>query len=406
VPSAAHRLRSSARTLVTLLIGATVVAGCGSSAKRSHTTPSPGPSSPSAAGPVGSAGPGWPALLHGPSHFGAATVTGPQTDRLRWQRNLGGPIVAGPVTTTGGQAYVASDAGTLFDISVATGATRWHFSGGAAYGVDLSTAPMVLPNGVVIWPGPHNCLYALSASGRLEWTLAGKAQPLTPVLDPATGALVVANIDGQISGYRLNGSHRPVRLWSDRLASVSFGNPAVAADGTIYETAGNSLFAIDPQGQIRWHVKTPDAVEVSAAVAVNGIVVFGSDNRVEYGVNPGGRIRWRVPIGNYTYSSPLALAGRRVIFGNHSGQMTTLDSDTGQVISRDAGSGELWTAAAVDARGDAYFASRSGQIFGFTSSGHQLFDLNTGGKFDSYPALAPDGTLLVGSDSGTLYAIG
>lgn len=46
-----------------------------------------------------------------------------------------------------------------------------------------------------------------------------------------------------------------------------------------------------------------------------------------------------------------------------------------------------------------------GHIYGFGTSGHQLFDLNAGGKFDSYPALAPDGTLLVGDDDGTLFAI-
>ncbi len=45
-------------------------------------------------------------------------------------------------------------------------------------------------------------------------------------------------------------------------------------------------------------------------------------------------------------SSPLTLAGRQVIFGNHLGQMTTLNSDTGALIHRDQGQGEIWTAAA------------------------------------------------------------
>jgi len=152
-------------------------------------------------------------------------------------------------------------------------------------------------------------------------------------------------------------------------------------------------------------VITPATIEVSPAVGVNGIVVFGSNDRYEYGVNPDGHLRWKQKIGNFTYSSPLTLPGRRVLYGNHNGQMTILDSDTGQVISRDSGQGQLWTAAAVDARGDVYFASRTGHVYGFDSAGHRLFDVAAGGHFDSYPALAPDGTLLVGDDNGTLFAL-
>jgi outer membrane protein assembly factor BamB len=325
---------------------------------------------------------------------------------VRWRRTLEGPIVAGPVVIPSGVAYVASDAGVLHAINVATGRDRWSFKGGNSYGSDLSTGPLVLGDGQVIWPGPRQLLFGLTHSGRLQWKLRGDGDLLTPVLDRPARVLVVADETGHISGYRLrSGSGAPSPLWSERLAAASFGSPVVAADGTIYETAGDALYALTAAGHVRWKLQTPTSVEVSPAVADGGIVVFGSNDLREYGVDPDGRIQWRVPIGNFTYSSPLALPGRRVIFGNHSGQMTVLNSDTGQVIHRDQGQGQLWTAAAVDHRGDAYFASRTGQIFGFDSGGRKLFELNTGTKFDSYPALAPDGTLLVGSDNGTLYAI-
>jgi outer membrane protein assembly factor BamB len=74
------------------------------------------------------------------------------------------------------------------------------------------------------------------------------------------------------------------------------------------------------------------------------------------------------------------------------------------VVTRDQAAGQLWTAAVVDDRGNAYFASRTGHIFGFDTGGHRLFDFNAGGTFDSYPALAADGTLLIGADDGGLYA--
>ena len=37
--------------------------------------------------------------------------------------------------------------------------------------------------------------------------------------------------------------------------------------------------------------------------------------------------------------------------------------------------------------------------------GRKLFEIDTGGVVDSYPARAGDGTLLVGSESGVLLAL-
>jgi outer membrane protein assembly factor BamB len=304
-------------------------------------------------------------------------------------------------------AYVAADNGILHAIETRTGRDRWTFNGRGSYGSDLSTSALILPSGEILWPGPQHRLFALSATGKLLWTLQGSSELLTPVVDRARRQLIVASTGGAIAGYRFRSPvQQPQRMWSRQLTTgASFGNPVIAADGTIYQTSGDCLFALSPSGRIRWSVTTPAAVEVSPAIGVNGIIVIGSDNRYEYGVNPNGKIRWKERIGNYTYSSPVTLDGRRVIFGNHSGQMTVLNTDTGHLVRRDTGAGELWTSAAVDARGDVYFASRVGHIYGFASNGRRLFDLDAGGKFDSYPALAPDGTLLVGDDNGALFAL-
>ncbi len=85
--------------------------------------------------------------------------------------------------------------------------------------------------------------------------------------------------------------------------------------------------------------------------------------------------------------------------------MSILDTRDGHLITRDHGRGQLWTAAAVDVRGDVYFASRSGGIYGFDSAGRSLFTIQASGTFDSYPAIAADGTLPVGGDDGALRAI-
>ncbi|HWE58840.1 MAG TPA: PQQ-binding-like beta-propeller repeat protein [Solirubrobacteraceae bacterium] len=398
--SLARRVAPVAITLTFALI----VAGCGSSSVSSL----PRQSRVSAAAPVAASSAGWTSLLDGPSHYATSASVGPGTAKVRWRRALGAPIAAGPVVTASGTAYVAANNGILHAINVRTGRDRWTFDGGGRYGSgDLSTSALILASGEVLWPGPRDRLFALSPAGKLLWTVTADGELTTPVIDQTSHLLVVADMTGHISGYRLGSStRRPQMQWSRRLTTTSsYGNPVVAADGTIYQTSGDCLFALTPTGRIRWSVTTPSPVEVSPAIATNGIVIFGSNDRLEYGVNPNGHVRWKEKIGNYTYSSPITLPGRRVTFGNHSGQMTILDTDTGHLIRRDIGSGELWTSAAIDAHGDLYFASRSGHIYGFNANGRRLFDFDAGGKFDSYPALAPDGTLLFGDDDGMLFAV-
>lgn len=90
-----------------------------------------------------------------------------------------------------------------------------------------------------------------------------------------------------------------------------------------------------------------------------------------------------------------------------------LDAASGRRIARYAGQRRggginnvgIWTAPAVDARRNVYFGTHPGKLFGFSYRGRKLFEIDTGGVVDSYPALAGDGTLLVGSESGELLAL-
>lgn len=52
-----------------------------------------------------------------------------------------------------------------------------------------------------------------------------------------------------------------------------------------------------------------------------------------------------------------------------------------------------------------YFGTEAGHAYGFAADGRQLFDLDTGSIVASYPALTADGTLLIGDQSGHVYAL-
>jgi outer membrane protein assembly factor BamB len=160
----------------------------------------------------------------------------------------------------------------------------------------------------------------------------------------------------------------------------------------------------------RWRFHTRSLVEVSNAVAPDGTVVLGTNADREYGIRPDGRQVWSFDKGEYTYSSSVVTPDGRAYFGDNQGRLTVLGASDGRPLVRVQGDREprtasIWTAPAVDARGDAYIATQTGWIYGFGPDGRQLFALNAGSAINSYPAIGGDGTLYFGTVHGDLLAI-
>jgi len=352
----------------------------------------------------------WPSFGHDASHSGASPVVGPQRGRVRWRRRLEGPVVPGPVVGRGEIVYAASNGGVLHALDLRTGRDRWRFDGGGTYGSDLSTVPAIMPDGTVLWPGPRSTLYALDPDGGLLWREQLPGQPLSPAVAP-DGAIVVGDASGAVTQLRLDARGRPRRTWRVDAGDTSYAGPAVRGD-TVYTTVDDALVAIRA-GRVLWRVRAGAISEVSPAVTPDGTIVFGANDGVQYGVAPNGTLRWRHRTGALTYSSPAATRDGLVYFGDHHGFLNVLDARDGRLVARPLALGRtptrrsvgVWTAPAIDARHNAYFGTRPGHIYGFAASGRRLFDIDTGATVDSNPALAGDGTLLIGSENGLLYAI-
>ncbi len=355
----------------------------------------------------------WPAFGHDARHSGSAPVRGPQDGHVRWRRELEGAVVPGPVLAADGTVYAASNAGVLHALDPATGRDRWRFDGGGPYGLDLSTSPLVLPDGRVLWPGPRNSLFALDRRGRLLWRVRFEHFVLSPALGP-DGTVYVADMGGGLRALDVRG-RRPRTRWSISLgAGPSYANPTVAPDGTVYGASDHEVVAVRPDGRERWRFRVGALVETTPAVAPDGTVVVGTNDAFQYGVRPDGTERWRTPRRSLTYSSVAITAAGVAYFGDHRGALDVLDAASGTVLARHVGQARtrargdvgIWTAPAVDREGSVYFGTRVGHVYGFTAAGRRLFDLRTGGTVDSNPALGGDGTLYVGSEDGRLYAIG
>lgn len=343
-------------------------------------------------------------------------MRGPTEGKVLWRAKLEGAVTPGPAVGKNGVIYAASNGGVLHALD-ADGNELWSFDGGSPYGNDLSTTPAITRGGEILWPGPAGTLYALSEDGELRWKREFGSFVLSPALGP-NGVIYVMEMGGTLHALRpRSGGNAVEELWSLPLDGTSYGSPALGPNGSIYTAAGNDLVAVSAKGaepRVEWRFTTDDIVEVSPAVGPDGTVVIGSNDRHEYGVSPQGKERWSFDLTDLPYSSPAVSDDGIAYIGAHTGAVTAVRSNSGKPVGLYQGQPKtdelrsvgVWTAPLIDARHNVYFGTRLGHIYGFSFDGEQLFDVNTGETVDSYPALSADGTLLIGSSNGYLYAIG
>jgi hypothetical protein len=290
-----------------------------------------------------------------------------------------------------------------------TGADRWTFDGGGPFGgeTDLSTSPLVLPSGSVLWPGPGHILYEISSSGTAVWSHMFTGNLLSPVREGSTAYVV--SMSGTVSAIRVGGPV-PEIAWTVGIGRRSFGAPVVGRSGLIVTTVDKSVVAVKDngsRGSVVWRHGLDSDVEVSPSLDANGDVFTTTNGGSVYAYSPSGHLLWHEKVGAESYSSSSVGSGGLLYFGDNRGALHVLRTSNGhQVTEYQLGERGLWGGQAFDRDGDVYTGTQSGAVYGITRRGHRLFRVQTGAPIDSYPALTGNGVLIVGNQSGKVVAIG
>ena len=187
--------------------------------------------------------------------------------------------------------------------------------------------------------------------------------------------------------------------------SIRGASPAVGADGTVYVGSYDSyLYAINPDGSLKWRYQTGNWLESSPAVAADGTVYVGSGDDCLYTINPDGSLKWCYPTGNLVSSSPAVAADGTVYFGSYDHYLYAVNPD-GSFRWRYQTGGGIWSSPAVAADGTVYVGSDYYYLYAVNPDGSLKWRYPAGFFVRSSPAVAADGTVYVGSDDSYLYAI-
>ena len=315
-------------------------------------------------------------------------------------------VDAGPTIGPDGVLYVGGDG--IYAINP-DGTLRWHFVTNG----HVSSAPALLPDGTVVAGSQDNTLYAVTPrEGRPRWIVQLGACPQRVGIGPEASRCDVdggptIGPDGVIyTGgdgiYAINpdGTLRWHFVTNGHVSSA----PALLPDGTVVAgSQDNVLYAVAPTGQKRWDFRAGADIEPAPAIGDDGTIYVGSDDHKLYAIGPDGVLRWAFTTGADVRSS-VAIGNGIIYVGSFDAQLYAVHLDGTLAWSFRAGD-RIVSSPLVDAAGAVLFGSQDDRLYCLEPDGHLRWSVELGGDIDSSPTLAADGTIFVGSDDHKLYAL-
>jgi len=324
--------------------------------------------------------------------------------RPRWHAHLGGD--ANGVAVSGDRAIVGSDDGRVTAIDLQRGATIWSVPvSGKAY-----ASPLPVGDQVIVGDASGTVRALAIADGTPRW----KVQLDGAIRGGAaadTSAIYAVSQGGEAVALRADGS----TIWRVRLDRAAAGAgvhevyaaPMITgallivpfARDSYYSTPG--VLALDRKsGKLAWLAKgkgTSDWGNVRMTPALsNGALVWPEAYSGDVvGLDAtNGTVRFRSPVGACffpSWASPAA-AGDVVYVPRFDGSLYAVRAASGSV---------LWQMYLGEERRVGVLAPTKGG-----SIASCVWDVPSGAPLYSPPAIAEDGTVIIGSGEGFVYAIG
>ncbi len=325
---------------------------------------------------------------------------------VAWTHDVGGPVEAQVAASPDQQTlYVASLGGTLTALARNDGSVRWSLD----LGDRVYSTPLVADDGVIYVGSDAKKFSAISPDGKVKWSL---------------------DTDGDADS-----------------------GAALSPDGAVIFAAGRMVYAVTPAGYVRWRFTAKRKVFTAPAVAPQGRIIVGSQDHHVYALAPDGRLSWSLDLGVDVDGAPAIDDHGGVFVGTDGDEVVRLDLDDGHIVWRAnvggyvrgtlsvARNGDVLAGvygprpravrlraedgglrgdfpiqgtgardfgvhggALEDSAGTLVFGAQDNAVYAVDASGKLLWRFVAGADVDAPATLLSDGTLVIGSDDGSVRA--
>ena len=235
-----------------------------------------------------------------------------------------------PAIGADGTLYFGSrigSAGSLVAVDPG-GSIRWILDG-----LDrISSSPALGPDGTIHVAGGRH-VHAVDPRGEIQWTYEtpGRNFFISSPAVASDGTIYVGGNDHALHAIDRDGSPR----WTFKTGDLIRAPPSIGADGTIYVPSHDGrLYAVDPDGSERWSVvvmRPPPGYEGSRA-SVDSPPSIGPDGAIYvlgrglFAINPDGSLRWHFHSGTGGYRTTPILGADGNVYLASGPAVTALDS--------------------------------------------------------------------------------
>jgi len=332
------------------------------------------------------------------NNYSSAEKTIAKTTKLNWSylTTFQHEITSSPTIGPDGTIYVGSTDRKVYAIN-ANGTLKWTFQSNA----EIYSSPAVDSNNT-IYVGASQDFYAINQDGSLKWSqdyfnTKPKLIANSTIYIWESGDLKALNLDGSLKWtYEAN-------------AAWTLSSPLVGPDGIIYigSTSYDKLFAITPDGNLKWLNADLELGKSSPAIGPDGTLYVGSDwiNKKLYAINSNGNLKWSYQTNGEPTTATIG-SDNTIYFGSRN-----------KLIALNSNGTLKWTYQANDFVNSTPGIGSDGTIYIGTSD--KLYAINPDGSIKwSYksenrlynrssqggPIIHTNGTIYIASEDGILYA--
>ncbi len=294
----------------------------------------------------------------------------PDLDSSAWIADLtpyGSNIYfSSPALDDSGNAYITTNR-KLVKVS-RDGRVLWSWPAHNSF--SISHAPVIGQDGKVYFACYSDSLYALNPAGTLAWAYSLSHSVNTAPAIGLDGNILVATTRDAAPWHLWSFTPDGDMAWACPLdGDAEFSSPAVGTDSTIYVGANRYLYAVRPDGSLKWRDSLLARIQSCPAVA-NESTLYVVAGAGLYCVDTDSGVRWRKSIGGSNYCSPAVDAEGSVYVGTASGTNSKFLCIGPDSTVRDSYliGADIWSSPAISDRG-VYFGTMAGSMYLFQGPG-------------------------------------